>query len=74
MIILNKENIISYIRKYAPSIKLEEPITVSLIGEGDLGKEVEGDGYCNYVYRVSDKNHSYILKQSTERLRRRGKL
>ena len=74
MIILNKENIISYIRKYAPSIKLEEPITVSLIGEGDLGKEVEGDGYCNYVYRVADRNHSYILKQSTERLRRRGKL
>lgn len=74
MIILNKENIASYIRKYAPSLPLEGPVTVSMIGDGDLGKDVEGDGYCNYVYRVSDGKHSYILKQSTGRLRRRGKL
>ena len=73
MIILNKENIVSYLREYAPSVILEDPVSVAMIGEGELGKDVEGDGYCNYVYRVSDGNHSYIVKQSQEHLRRRGK-
>ncbi|MBS7166379.1 MAG: methylthioribose kinase MtnK1, partial [Anaerobutyricum hallii] len=45
-----------------------------MIGEGDLGEDVEGDGYCNYVFRVSDADgHSYIVKQSTEQLKRRGR-
>ena len=45
-----------------------------MIGEGDLGEDVEGDGYCNYVFRVSDADgHSYIVKQSTEHLKRRGR-
>ena len=45
-----------------------------MIGEGDLGEDVEGDGYCNYVLRVSDADgHSYIVKQSTEHLKRRGR-
>ena len=73
MIILNKENMVSYLRKYAPSIVLMDPVSVAMIGEGELGKDVEGDGYCNYVYRVSDSTHSYIVKQSQEHLRRRGK-
>ena len=73
MIILSKENIVSYIHDHVPSIQLEEPVTVSMIGDGDLGEEVEGDGYCNYVFRVADAKNSYIVKQSTDRLRRRGK-
>ena len=73
MIILNKENIVSYLREYAPCVVLEDPVSVSMIGDGELGKDVEGDGYCNYVYRVSDGTRSYIVKQSQERLRRRGK-
>ena len=73
MYILTKENILSYIRDHVPSIQLQDPVTVHLIGEGDLGKDVEGDGYCNYVFRVADGTHSYIIKQSTDRLKRRGR-
>lgn len=55
-----------------PAVK--RAIKVSMIGEGDLGEDVEGDGYCNYVFRVSDADgHSYIVKQSTEHLKRRGR-
>ena len=74
MIILTKENILSYIKEHVPSLQLKEPVKVSMIGEGDLGEDVEGDGYCNYVFRVSDADgHSYIVKQSTEHLKRRGR-
>ena len=66
MIILTKENILSYIKEHVPSLQLKEPVKVSMIGEGDLGEDVEGDGYCNYVFRVSDADgYSYIVKQST---------
>ncbi len=73
MIVLTKENIVSYIKEHVPSLDLEEPIHVSMIGDGDLDEDVEGDGYCNYVFRVSDLHHSYIIKQSTDHLRRRGR-
>ena len=73
MIILDKYNIIDYIHTSVPSISLQDPISVFMIGEGDLGDEIEGDGYCNYVFRVSDGKQSFIIKQSTARLKRRGK-
>ncbi|MBR0409630.1 MAG: phosphotransferase [Eubacterium sp.] len=72
MITLTKQNIVSYIRKHVPSVELCDPVEVHLIGEGDLGADIEGDGYCNYVFTVSDGKHSVIVKQSTETLRRRG--
>ena len=63
MIILTKENILSYIKEHVPSLQLKEPVKVSMIGDGDLGEDVEGDGYCNYVFRVSDADgHSYHCK------------
>ncbi|MCD8019377.1 MAG: phosphotransferase [Clostridiales bacterium] len=73
MIILSKENVVSYINDNVPSITLEEPVKINVIGEGDLAEDIEGDGYCNYVFRVADAHHSYIVKQSTEHLRRRGR-
>ena len=72
MIILTKENIVSYINDNVPSIKLEEPVQVNVIGDGELSEDVEGDGYCNFVFRVADAHSSYIVKQSTSHLRRRG--
>ncbi|MFQ9749544.1 MAG: hypothetical protein ACLRYY_12130 [Anaerobutyricum soehngenii] len=42
MIILTKENILSYIKEHVPSLQLKEPVKVSMIGEGDLGEDVEG--------------------------------
>ena len=41
MIILTKENILSYIKEHVPSLQLKEPVKVSMIGEGDLGEDVE---------------------------------
>ncbi|HIX71999.1 MAG TPA: phosphotransferase [Candidatus Anaerobutyricum stercoripullorum] len=73
MIILTRDNVVSYIKDHVPSIKLEAPVQVNVIGEGELSEDVEGDGYCNFVFRVADKNASYIVKQSTSHLRRRGK-
>ena len=35
---------------------------------------MEGDGYCNYVFSVSDGKHSVIVKQSAPVLRRRGRI
>ena len=72
MILLDKDNIISYISQSFPSLELTDPIRVSMIGEGDLGKDIEGDGYCNFVFRLADSRHSYIVKQSRSELRRRG--
>lgn len=74
MFILTKDNIISYIKDYVPSINLTEPIQVYQIGDGELDEDVEGDGYCNYVFRICDASQSFIVKQSTERLKRRGRL
>ena len=73
MIILTRDNVVSYIKDHVPSIKLEAPVQVNVIGEGELSEDVEGDGYCNFVFRVADKKASYIVKQSTSHLRRRGK-
>ena len=42
MIILTKENILSYIKEHVPSLQLKEPVKVSMIGEGDLGEDVDG--------------------------------
>lgn len=74
MLELTKDNILSYLKKHVPSISLTEPVNVFQIGDGDLPKEVEGDGYCNYVFRVSDTKQSFIVKQSTPVLRRRGRM
>lgn len=73
MIILTKENVVSYINEHVPSLQLKDPVTVNLIGDGDLGADVEGDGYCNFVFRLADADHSLIVKQSRLHLRRRGK-
>lgn len=73
MITLTKENVISYIRRSVPSLHLMEPVTVHQIGDGELGSDVEGDGYCNYVFSVSDAKQSVIVKQSTGNLKKRGR-
>jgi 5-methylthioribose kinase len=74
MITLTKENVISYINDHIPSLHFKEPVTVHQIGDGDLGQDVEGDGYCNYVFAVSDSSHSVIVKQSAPALRRTGRI
>ena len=72
MIILTKDNVVEYVRKHVPSFVLEDPVQVSQIGDGDLGPDIEGEGYCNYIFRLSDGKHSIIVKQAAAVLRRRA--
>ena len=74
MITLTKENVLDYLHDKLPSLSFNDNVQVHLIGEGDLGADIEGDGYCNYVFRVSDGNTSCIVKQSTRVLRKRGSI
>ena len=74
MISLNKENVTEYVNRHVPSLSFHEPVEVIQIGDGDLGKEVEGDGYCNYIFRLRDGETSCIVKQSATVLRRRGSI
>lgn len=62
MITLSKENITDYLKGKMPYLDFSSPLIISAIGEGSL--EDDGDGYINYVYRVSDGKVKLILKQA----------
>ena len=61
MITLTKENITDYLRAKMPDLDYSRPLIISEIGEGTA--EEDGDGYVNYVFRVSDGKRKIILKQ-----------
>ncbi len=62
MIILSKENITDYLKEKMPYLDFSKPLIISAIGEGS--EEDDGDGYINFVYRVSDGKWKLILKQA----------
>lgn len=62
MITLSKENITDYLKVKMPYLDFSKPLIISAIGEGSL--EEDGDGYINFVYRVSDGKWKLILKQA----------
>ena len=74
MISLTKENVTEYVNRHVPSLSFHDPVEVIQIGDGELGQEVEGDGYCNYIFRLRDGQSSCIVKQTATVLRRRGAL
>ncbi len=61
MFVLTKENITEYLKKHMPGLDYSKPLTISAIGEGT--EEEDGDGYLNFIYRVSDGTCNLILKQ-----------
>ena len=63
MILLTKENVASYVKSRLPFFNLDGDVTVSVIGEGSV--EEDGDGFINFVFRVSDGTYHLIVKQST---------
>ncbi len=67
---ITKENIVSYVKSRLDFFRTEGEIRVSAIGEGKI--EEDGDGFINYVYRVSDGLHHLIVKQSRVKSRSRG--
>ena len=62
VITLSKENITDYLKEKMPYLDFSRPLIISAIGEGSL--EEDGDGYINYVFRVSDGKWKLILKQA----------
>ena len=62
MLTLSKENIPDYLKEKMPNLDFSQPLIISAIGEGS--EEDDGDGYINYVFRVSDGKTRLILKQS----------
>lgn len=62
MIQLTKENMTAYLKERMPELDTSRPLTISAIGEGSI--EEDGDGFINFVFRVSDGKKKLIVKQS----------
>ncbi len=62
MIQLDKSNIQSYLKDRMPDMDFSKPLIISAIGEGS--EEEDGDGFLNYIFRVSDGRKKLVLKQS----------
>jgi len=62
MMTLSKDSITEYLKKHMPDLDFSRPLIISEIGEGTA--EDDGDGYVNYVFRVSDGKRKMILKQA----------
>lgn len=61
MIVLTKENITDYLKTRMPDLDYSKPLIISAVGEGKA--EDDGDGFLNYVFRVSDGKKKLIVKQ-----------
>lgn len=61
MYVLTKENITEYLKKHMPDLDDSKPLVITAVGEGTA--EEDGDGYLNFIYRVSDGKYNLILKQ-----------
>ncbi|MBQ9156607.1 MAG: phosphotransferase [Eubacterium sp.] len=70
MIILTKENVAEYVHSRLDFFNIQGKIQVSAVGEGST--EEDGDGFINFVFRVSDGEHHLIVKQSTVQARSGG--
>lgn len=72
MIQLSKENVAAYVKSRLDFFNPDGDLKISAIGEGSL--EEDGDGFINFVYRVSDGKYFLIVKQSTAATRVGGNL
>lgn len=61
MLILSKDNITEYLKGQIHFLDYSKPLTISAVGEGSL--EEDGDGFINFVFRVSDGHYNLIVKQ-----------
>ena len=72
MIILDKNNIIPYLKERMPDIDFSGDVNVTAIGDGSQTAEEAGDGYVNFIFIVRTKDHSFVVKQSREAARMSG--
>lgn len=66
MLILDKDNIISYLQKHMPEIDFSGDVSVIAIGDGSQTAEDDGDGYVNFLFIVKTNEISLAVKQSRE--------
>jgi len=66
---LNKENIPDYLRKQT-NLFTSDPIAVHELSSDD--SNIENEGYVNFLFRVSQNDKSYIVKQARTYLRKIG--
>lgn len=65
MIVLDKSNIIPYLRERYPAFDTRGAVSVSAIGDD----EEDSQGLINYVFRVRNESGSLILKQARSNMR-----
>lgn len=70
MIKLSKDNVAEYVKSRLDFFELDDSLQVSAIGEGSV--EDDGDGFINFVWRVSNSKYHLIVKQSTVEARSKG--
>jgi len=70
MIILNKENLTDYLKERMRELDYSKPLQISVVGEGS--EEEDGDGYLNFIFRVSDGKRNVIVKQGRTTGRNEG--
>lgn len=68
MLVLDKQNMIPYLKEHYPDFCDRGPITVSEIGDS----EEDNPGLINHIFRVSNGKGSMIVKQGQERIRMDG--
>lgn len=66
MLKLTKENLSAYLSIHMDSKRFAPPYKIIPIGEGELEKEIEGDGIVNFLFRVEYADGSIIVKQGRE--------
>lgn len=64
MLILDKNNIISYLQSRMPEIDFSGDVSVVAIGDGSQTAEDDGDGYVNFLFLVRTDKISLAVKQS----------
>lgn len=65
MVVLDKHNIVPYLRNHYPSFNVSGAASVSAIGDD----EEDSQGLINYVFRVRNEAGSLILKQARANMR-----
>lgn len=72
MIIIDKNNIVSYLKERMPEVDFSGEVSVTAIGDGSQSAEEAGDGYVNFIFIVRTPSHSLVVKQSLESARMSG--
>lgn len=72
MIIIDKTNIIPYLKERMPEIDFTGKVEITAIGDGTQSAEEAGDGYVNFIFIVRTEKNSIVVKQSRENPRMSG--